>query len=106
MTTARPDSTPGAGARGDDWVGPLLAMLAVQTAVSFLSRIAPTLAPTLAPRIGWPVESVGYLSSMITGGSVVALLLGMPLLRRLGSMRNLQIGLALGVMGALLSAVP
>jgi MFS family permease len=43
---------------------------------------------------------------MITGASVVALLLGMPLLRRLGSMRNLQIGLALGVLGALLSAVP
>lgn len=89
-----------------DWVGPLLAMLAVQTAVSFLSRIAPTLAPTLAPRIGWPVESVGYLSSMITGASVIALLMGIPLIRRLGSMRNLQVGLALGVLGALLSAVP
>jgi MFS family permease len=107
MTAADPADPPGAQTgRGEDWVGPLLAMLAVQTAVSFLSRIAPTLAPTLAPRIGWPVESVGYLSSMITGGSVVALLLGMPLLRRLGSMRNLQIGLALGVLGALLSALP
>jgi len=89
-----------------DWVGPLLAMLAVQTAVSFLSRIAPTLAPTLAPRIGWPVESVGYLSAMITGASTIALLLGIPLIRRLGSMRNLQVGLALGVLGALLSALP
>jgi MFS family permease len=81
-------------------------MLAVQTAVSFLSRIAPTLAPTLAPRIGLPVESVGYLSALITGGSLVPLLLGLPLLRRLGSMRNLQVGLSLGVLGALLSAVP
>lgn len=107
MTAAGPKDPPGLQTgRNEDWVGPLLAMLAVQTAVSFLSRIAPTLAPTLAPRIGWPVESVGYLSSMITGGSVVALLLGMPLLRRLGSMRNLQVGLALGVLGALLSAVP
>ncbi len=107
MTAAGPKDPPGLQTgRDEDWVGPLLAMLAVQTAVSFLSRIAPTLAPTLAPRIGWPVESVGYLSSMITGGSVVALLLGMPLLRRLGSMRNLQVGLALGVLGALLSAVP
>ncbi len=81
-------------------------MLAVQTAVSFLSRIAPTLAPTLAPRIGLPVESVGFLSALITGGSLVPLLLGLPLLRRLGSMRNLQVGLSLGVLGALLSAVP
>ncbi|WP_418319804.1 MFS transporter [Piscinibacter sakaiensis] len=81
-------------------------MLAVQTAVSFLSRIAPTLAPMLAPRIGLPVESVGYLSALITGGSIVSLLLGLPLLRRLGSMRNLQVGLSIGVLGALLSAVP
>ena len=107
MTAAGPKDPAGLQTgRDEDWVGPLLAMLAVQTAVSFLSRIAPTLAPSLAPRIGWPVESVGYLSSMITGASVVALLLGMPLLRRLGSMRNLQVGLALGVLGALLSAVP
>jgi MFS family permease len=107
MTTPGPENARGTAAeRSAAWVGPLLAMLAVQTAVSFLSRIAPTLAPTLAPRIGWPVESVGYLSSMITGASIVALLLGIPLLRRLGSMRNLQVGLALGVLGALLSAVP
>jgi MFS family permease len=107
MTAAGPENPPDVPAgHGEDWVGPLLAMLAVQTAVSFLSRIAPTLAPTLAPRIGWPVESVGYLSAMITGASTVALLLGIPLIRRLGSMRNLQVGLALGVLGALLSALP
>jgi MFS family permease len=102
MTSNGPGQTQGTAAEdGSDWVGPLLAMLAVQTAVSFLSRIAPTLAPTLAPRIGWPVESVGYLSAMITGASTIALLI-----RRLGSMRNLQVGLALGVLGALLSALP
>lgn len=110
MSGARPDGPPpiriDSEDRREDWVGPLLAMLAVQTAVSYLSRIAPTLAPTLAPRVGWPVESAGYLSALITGGSVVILLVGMPLLRRYGSMRNLQIGLALGIVGALLSAVP
>ncbi|KPU99461.1 hypothetical protein APR50_11135 [Variovorax paradoxus] len=81
-------------------------MLVVQTAVSFLSRIPPTLAPTLAPRVGWPAESVGYLSSLITGGSIVVLLLAAPLQRRAGSMRTLQIGVALGVVGTLLSALP
>lgn len=107
MASNRPGPAPDTSADDSaDWVGPLLAMLAVQTAVSFLSRIAPTLAPTLAPRIGWPVESVGYLSAMITGASIIALLLGVPLIRRLGSMRNLQVGLALGVLGALLSGMP
>lgn len=88
------------------WVGPLVAMLTVQTAVSFLSRIPPTLAPTLAPRVGWPAESVGYLSSLITAGSIFVLLLASPLQRRAGSMRTLQIGVALGVVGTLLSALP
>ena len=79
------------------WVGPLVAMLVVQTAVSFLSRIPPTLAPTLRPRVGWPAESVGYLTALISGGSIFVLLLAAPLQRRLGSMRTLQIGMALGV---------
>ena len=88
------------------WVGPLVAMLVVQTAVSFLSRIPPTLAPTLGPRVGWPAESVGYLTALISGGSIFVLLLAAPLQRRLGSMRTLQIGMALGVAGALLCALP
>lgn len=58
---------PDAGA----WVGPLFAVLAVQIAASFLSRIAPTLAPKLAMRVGWPVESVGYMAALITAGSAV-----------------------------------
>jgi MFS family permease len=95
-----------AAAADEAWVGPLVAMVGVQTTVSFLSRIAPTLAPTLAPRVGWPAESVGYLSALITGGSLVALLLGMPLLRRVGSMRTLQIGVACGAAGALLTGLP
>ncbi len=90
----------------DAWVGPLFAVLAVQIAASFLSRIAPTLAPKLALRVGWPVESVGYMAALITAGSAVFLLLGMPLLRRFGSVRCLQFGLAVGVFGALLSALP
>jgi MFS family permease len=88
------------------WVGPLVAMLAVQAAVSFLSRLAPTLAPTLMPRVGGAAESVGYLSALITAGSMLVLLMGMPLQRRLGAMRMLQVGLALGIFGTLLSALP
>ena len=101
-----PGPQPGPPEPAGPWLGPLLAMLVVQTAVSFLSRIPPTLAPTLAPRVGWPAESVGYLSSLITGGSIAVLLLAAPLQRRAGSMRTLQIGVALGVAGTLLSALP
>lgn len=88
------------------WVAPLLAMLAVQTTVSLLSRITPTLAPALALRVGWPAESVGFLSSLVTGGSMFVLLLAGPLQRRVGSMRMLQLGLGMGIAGTLLSALP
>jgi DNA-binding IclR family transcriptional regulator len=88
-TDLRPPSAP-VPELAEAWVGPLVAMVTVQTAVSFLSRIA----PTLAPRVGWPAESVGYLSSLITAGSIFVLLLASPLQRRAGSMRTLQIGVA------------
>lgn len=106
MGDGRSSGSPSPPSDDQSWVAPLLAMLAVQTTVSLLSRIAPTLAPALAPRVGWPAESVGYLSSLITGGSILVLLLTGPLQRRVGSMRMLQIGLVLGIAGTLLSALP
>lgn len=87
------------------WLGPLVAVLAAQAAATFLSRIAPTLAPNLADRLGWRAADVGYLSSLITAGTVVCLLLGLPLLRRFGSVRTLQLGLLVGAFGALLCAL-
>lgn len=104
--SVRPPAPPAPPGEEPAWAAPLLAMLAVQTTVSLLSRIAPTLAPALAPRVGWPAESVGYLSSLITGGSMLVLLLTGPLQRRVGSMRMLQLGLGLGIAGTLLSALP
>lgn len=101
----RPSSAAPADPQATRWVGPLVAVLAVQAAATFLSRIAPTLAPNLADRLGWRAADVGYLSSLITGGSVVCLLLGLPLLRRCGSVRMLQLGLLLGAFGTLLCAL-
>lgn len=88
------------------WLGPLLSVLAIQATATFLTRIVPTLAPSFAARVEWPVESVGYLAALITTGSLLSQLLCMPLLRRAGAMRSLQIGLGFGVVGALLSVLP
>jgi hypothetical protein len=82
-------------------------MLAVQTAVSFLSRIAPTLAPDTgtAHRLAGRERGLSLgddhrrLACRPAAGHVRCC-------GAMGSMRNLQVGLALGVLGALLSAVP
>lgn len=81
-------------------------MVAVQMATAFLSRIPPTLAPALAAERGWSDAVVGYLASMNTLGSILFLALGAPFLRRLGSVRSLQGGLLLGILGLALLLPP
>jgi MFS family permease len=81
-------------------------MVAVQTATALLSRVTPTLAPALAAERGWSDSVVGYLSSLGTLGSILFLAAGAPLMRRLGSIRSLQTGLVLGILGLLLLLPP
>lgn len=93
-------------AKGPSWVTALVTMVAVQMATAFLSRIPPTLAPALAVERGWSDAVVGYLASMNTLGSILFLALGAPFLRRLGSVRSLQGGLVLGILGLVLLLPP
>lgn len=88
------------------WVVALVTMVAVQMATAFLSRIPPTLAPVLAIERGWSDAVVGYLASLNTLGSILFLALGAPFLRRLGSVRALQVGLTLGILGLTLLLPP
>ena len=88
------------------WLGPLLAILVAQIAVTFLTRLAPTLAPALAARMQWKVTDIGLLSSIAAAGSTLFLLAGLPLVMRAGPVRSLQLGLLVGAAGTLLYAVP
>lgn len=92
--------------REGPWVVALVTMVAVQMATAFLSRIPPTLAPVLAIERGWSDAVVGYLASLNTLGSILFLALGAPFLRRLGSVRALQVGLTLGILGLTLLLQP
>lgn len=85
--------------RAPSWQLALATMVAVQMATAFLSRIPPTLAPMLAVERGWSASVVGYLASLNTLGSILFLALGAPYLRALGSVRALQIGLLIGILG-------
>jgi MFS family permease len=88
------------------WIVPLAAVLVIQTTATILSRIAPTLAPPMLAAYGWSADMVGWLAALNTAGSVVFLMAGTPLIYRLGSIRSLQVGMAVGVIGALMLILP
>jgi MFS family permease len=92
--------------REPSWRIALVTMVAVQMATSFLTRIPPTLAPALAAERGWSDAVVGYLASLNTLGAILFLALGAPFLRRVGSVRALQAGLAVGIVGLTLLLPP
>lgn len=88
------------------WFAPLVAVLVIQTMATILSRIVATLAPPMLAAHGWQTGMIGWLASLNTVGSVLFLLAGTPLIHRLGSIRSLQLGMGLGVIGALLLTLP
>jgi MFS family permease len=77
------------------WIAALLATLVLQTATAYLTRLLPTIAPVLTAQFGWSEASIGYLAGLTMAGSMLFLLGGGPLIRRLGPIRSLQAGLAL-----------
>ncbi|MBE9604111.1 MFS transporter [Acetobacteraceae bacterium H6797] len=88
------------------WFAPLAAVLVIQTTATILSRITATLAPPMLAAHGWSPGMIGWLASLNTVGSVVFLMAGTPLIHRLGSIRSLQMGMAIGVIGALMLTLP
>ena len=72
------------------WIAPVAAILVLQTATSFLSRIIPIVSPSLIQEFGWNKGWVGYLAAINTAGSLFILLLGSGLIHRIGSIRSVQ----------------
>ena len=94
-----------AGAQAD-WLRPLAAMLLVQVTSAFLSRLVPTIAPVLQDERGISESLIGYLAGFATVGSILFLLAGGPMMRRLGPVRSLQWGLIASGLGIALIAAP
>ncbi len=84
----------------------LAATVLIQTALSYLSRLIPTLAPVLTATSGLSFDAVGYLAAAGTAGSILFLAAGNPLVARLGPIRALQSGLATGIIGVLMLVIP
>lgn len=88
------------------WIAPLAAVLVIQTTATILSRIVATLAPPMLAAHGWSADMIGWLAALNTAGSVAFLIAGTPLIYRLGAIRSLQLGMAVGVVGALMLTLP
>src|SRR4051812_6255249 len=94
--------TPAAESDRTGWIGPLAMALASQTTVAFLTRIIPTLAPALILAISVGPSFIGYLVASGTIGSMLFYLVGMPLIRRVGSVRIVQFGMLAAGLGTVL----
>src|SRR5215471_9551603 len=106
-TPCRPDWRTGLSSQAyPAWVAPLAATVLIQTALSYLSRLIPTLAPVQTSASGLTPDAVGYLSAAGTAGSMLFLASGNPLIARLGPIRALQGGLAIAIIGVLLLITP
>lgn len=88
------------------WIGPFAVTLGTQTVVAMLTRITPTLAPVLVAQASVTPSFIGWLATVGTLGSILFYFCGMPLIRRVGSVRVMQIGMLAAALGTALLVFP
>ncbi|KZD07598.1 MFS transporter [Oceanibaculum pacificum] len=81
------------------WATALAATFTIQAVGAFLLFSVPVIGPLLTARAGVSAETIGYLSSIMSGGICWFLAGGGPMLERFGAIRLLQIGLILCALG-------
>jgi MFS family permease len=90
----------------ESWVGPVVLAVASQTAVAMLTRVVPTLAPVVMASLAVGPSFIGTLATAGSIGSILFYLTGMPLIRRAGSIRTLQLGMIVAALGTALLVAP
>ncbi|MBM3596618.1 MAG: MFS transporter [Alphaproteobacteria bacterium] len=83
------------------WFWPLVVTALMQTESAYLSRAIPVVGPVITEAAGVGPEYIGYLTSMISLGTMWFLMAGGPMLRRLGPTRLLQCGAITGALATL-----
>jgi MFS family permease len=74
------------------WLSALWVTFLMQATASFLSQAVPVLGPSLTEAAGVAPERIGYLTSLLSLGSLWFLMGGGPLLAHFGPVRMLQLG--------------
>ncbi|WP_233154867.1 MFS transporter [Candidimonas nitroreducens] len=88
------------------WIAPVAAILVLQTAASFLSRLIPIVSPSLIQDFGWNNGWVGYLAAINTAGSLFFLMVGTGFIHRIGNIRSVQWGVLMGTISMALFFSP
>lgn len=88
------------------WHTVLLVMLACHGTSTLLLRLVPTIAPEIVTQYGWDASFVGWLATAANFGSIVVVAGGVGLLRVLGSVRAIRVGLAAAGIGILFLSFP
>lgn len=91
------------GREGALWAWALTATLLMQTITAFQTRMFPLLGPSLAAAANVPSAYIGYLVALHSAGTIWFLVTAGDWLSRLGPLRSLQVGVALGVGGLMLA---
>ena len=94
------------GTGGIKWAGPLMAVIVLQTAAAFLLQFLPTTAPILMRNLGWSESAIGYLMALTMCSAIICLQGAGSVVRRLGPVRAVQVGLMVGSLGVLALALP
>jgi MFS family permease len=97
-------TVPGSGTHA--WLGPLVAVILLQTAAAFLLQLLPTTAPVVIQKFGWSESAIGYLMALTMGSAVVCLQGAGSVVRGLGPVRTVQMALLIGGLGAAALAAP
>jgi MFS family permease len=98
-------STPPGSLANASWKLALGVTLLMQTVAAFLNQCVPVLAPLLTGSAGLPSEAAGYLAALGMLGTLVFLILGNPILARLGPVRTLQGGALVAAAGMAIAAL-
>jgi MFS family permease len=101
-----PGGGPPPGSLADaSWKLALSVTLLMQTVAAFLNQCVPVLAPLLTGSAGLPPEAAGHLAALGMLGSLVFLIMGGPILARLGPVRTLQGGALVAAAGMAVAAL-
>lgn len=89
-----------------NWKRVLLIVCVAHAAATVQLRLVPVLGPELIMNYGWTPDMVGHVATIANVGSVGFVMIGAGVFRALGAARGILLGIASGLSGLLLVAVP
>lgn len=88
------------------WIVAITVIVILQTTSAYLGRLIPIAAPAFTKEFGWDESWVGFLSAANVIGALFILTAGIGVIKRMGGVLALQVGLVIGAVSLSLFFVP